>query len=182
MGGRFTDNGGILTGNRGSFTDSGGRHPSRHHRLLVVANRLHPVSGLSQAALGRCAHRPSMVHVLVARRRHPVLVPDPLVGSVAAEPDRPTIRVDDAEYGLAETRLASFLREFSGTAPWVTGEVATTNPLRATRRLALWDTFDEIVVLTRRRPGSRIRRDLVQRLRRRCEVPVTPVELPLRTA
>ena len=130
------------------------------HSILVVANRTLGGEPLLSLLQERAGHGQCRVHVLVPAG------PDPRGWASTNEDDRQA----------AEQRLQAALRRFSALGCEVTGEVGDSRPLDAVGDVLRARAVDEVVVSTLPPGPSRwLRADLVSRLTRAVDVPVTHV-------
>ena len=129
-------------------------------RILVVANRTLGGAPLLELLRQRAERERCEVHVLVPAA--------PETGSWASG-------VDD-DLRAARRRLDTALGRFSTLGCEVTGEIGDSRPLDAVTDALRLGTFDEVVVSTLPPGISRwLRADLVSRLVRFVDVPVTHV-------
>lgn len=150
--------------------------PADSHRCLLVAHECPPTPNLCRLMEEKCQRGPCEMHVLVSRFRRSTLVTDP---ALAPRPNPRTgtgderITIDDQAWDVAEARLDSFMRALGDLGQPLTGEILAGNVLRKVRALLRFDEFDEVVVMSPRRPRRWPSRDLASRVRRSSRVPVT---------
>ena len=153
------------------------------HRYLVVGNNTLSSSGLDQVVRERLAEGPAEFHVLVpctpirGADHSPLAVGDPLTGYI--DPGAiVTSDLDDDAADRARDRLADFTEHLTRLGADVTGEIGSSDPLRAVQQVLSRSDFDEIIVSTLPGRASRwVRMDLTTRLRRSTHLPVTHLEV-----
>jgi len=131
-------------------------------KILVVANRTVGGGHLLQLLRERIAAGDLSVHVVVPA--------GPPAGGWTYADD------DDDDMRAATLRLETALRSFSALGCEVTGEIGDSSPMQAVNDVLRREHFDEVIVSTLPPGPSRwLRADLVSRLSRALDIPVTHV-------
>jgi GABA permease len=129
-------------------------------RYLVVANRTLGGDHLMSALRERISQGECALHVLVP----------------ASHPPGGAVWTEGEAMAHAREQLDHALARFGALGVEVTGEVGDASPVRAVGDVLLHDTFDEIILSTLPPGPSRwLRQDVVHRLQRGVDVPVTHV-------
>ena len=129
-------------------------------RYLVVANRTLGGDHLIDALQERIGQGPCTIHVLVP----------------ASHTSSGAFWTEGEAMAHAREQLDHAVARFRGLGLEVTGEVGDASPMRAVGDVLLHDTFDEIILSTLPPGPSRwLRQDVVHRLQRGVDVPVTHV-------
>lgn len=127
-------------------------------RYLVVANRTLGGEHLLDAVRLRMHDGPSEFHVVVP----------------ASHPS--SAWTDGQVIAMAEKRLEEALKRFRDLGATVTGEVGDASPVRAIGDVLLREPVDEVILSTLPPGPSRwLRQDVVHRVQRNYDVPVTHI-------
>jgi GABA permease len=127
-------------------------------RYLVVANRTLGGDHLLTAVRDRMAEGPSAFHIVVPAS-HPV-----------------SAWTEGQVHALAQQRLTDALARFAELGADATGEVGDASPVRAIGDVLLRQPIDEVILSTLPAGPSRwLRQDVVHRVQRNYDVPVTHI-------
>jgi len=148
-------------------------------RYLVVANQTLQGAGLRDEVSKRVGAGPSSFYVLVPNTRAAHYLSVPAAGGVLPMPsvvdyDAPA---SDVEAGAqARRRLERMVADIAALGVQVDGGLGDPNPLEAISTLLEEQKFDEIIVATLPRRGSRwLRADVPSKAERRFGLPVTTI-------
>jgi len=130
-------------------------------RHLIVANQTIAGDQLTDEIRRLCAEGPCTFHVVVP----------------ATHAKDHAFHTEGHDHALAEKRLEAALERFRSMGAEVDGEVGDTNPFLAVRDCLLADgSYDGIILSTLPLGVSRwLKQDLIHKLERNFEVPVTHV-------
>jgi GABA permease len=129
-------------------------------RYLVVANRTLGGDHLLEALRERIAQGPSAFHVLVP----------------ASHATSGAVWTEGEAAAHAQEQLDQALVRFGSLGAEVTGEVGDASPVRAVGDALLGGAFDEVILSTLPPGPSRwLKQDVIHRLERSVDVPVTHV-------
>jgi GABA permease len=129
-------------------------------RYLVVANRTLGGDHLIDALRQRIGHGECAIHVLVP----------------ASHTSTGAFWTEGEAMAHAQEQLDHAMARFRELGCEVTGEVGDASPVRAVGDVLLHDSFDEIILSTLPPGPSRwLRQDVVHRLQRGVDIPVTHV-------
>ena len=150
-------------------------------RYLIVANQTLGGDALVEVVTARDRLGPATFHIVVPATPtvDDVLGAGAMYGGVlGAEGLAVPVDVDDSStsHERAQRRLAAAFTRFHSLGINVSGEVGDPDPIKAITRALERHDVDEIIVSTLPPGISRwLRLDLVQRVRRRFDLPVTHV-------
>jgi len=130
-------------------------------RYLIVANQTLVADQLTEKVRQLCAEGPCTFHLVVP----------------ATHARDHASHTEGHDRALAEQRLEEALERFRALGADVAGEVGDTSPFLAVRDCLLADgSYDGIILSTLPLGVSRwLKQDLVHRLERTCELPVTHI-------
>jgi hypothetical protein len=137
-------------------------------RYLIVANQTLAADELTEKVRQLCAEGPCTFHVVVP----------------AEHAKDHASHTEGHDHAVAEKRLEEALERFRALGVEIEGEVGDTSPFLAVRDCLLADgTYDRIIVSTLPLGVSRwLKQDLVHKLERNFEVPVTHITGQLESA